>query len=59
MLKFWKKFRYVALGGIVLQFGGCPIVGGLFGNLLENGISWAALEFLADNNGIFDLFTDS
>jgi len=55
MLRFWKKFRYVALGGIVLQFGGCPI----FSNLLENGLSWAALEFLADNDGIFDLFADS
>ncbi len=59
MLKFWKKFRYVALGGIVLQFGGCPILGGLFGNLVENGVSFLALEFLTDNNGIFDLFADS
>ena len=59
MLKFWKMFRYVALGGIVLQFGGCPIIGGLFNNLVQNGVSFLALEFLTDNNGIFDLFTDS
>ncbi len=58
MLKFWKKFRYVAMGGIVLQFGGCPILGGLFSNLLENGVSFAALEFLTDNDNIFDLFND-
>ncbi len=55
MLRFWKKFRYVALGGVVLQFGGCPLVS----NLLENGVSFLALEFLTDNNGIFDLFADS
>ena len=54
MRKFWKVFRYVALGGVVLQFGGCPV----FSNLLNNGASWAALEFLLDNNGIFDLFPD-
>jgi hypothetical protein len=58
MLKFWKKFRYFALGAVVLQFGGCGI-NGLFSGLLENAVSYAALEFLTDNNGIFDLFTDS
>ncbi len=58
MLKFWKTFRYVAVGGIVLQFGGCPVLNGLFTNIVNNGITWAALEFLGDNNGIFDLFVD-
>ncbi len=59
MLKFWKMFRYVAMGGIVLQFGGCPVLNGLFSNLLNNGVSFLALEFLTDNAGIFDLFQDS
>ncbi len=58
MLKFWKKFRYFALGAVVLQFGGCG-VSGIFSGLLENLVSFTALEFLTDNNGIFDLFTDS
>ena len=57
MLKFWKSFRYVALGGgILLQ--GCPIFQGFAQNIVNNGLTWAALEFLADNNGIFDLFQD-
>ncbi len=54
MLKFWKKFRYFALGAVVLQFGGCN----LFSQLLENAVSFTALEFLTDNDGIFDLFAD-
>ena len=56
MLKVWKKFRYFALGAIVLQFGGC--FGGIFSGLLENAVSYTALEFLTDNDGIFDLFGD-
>ncbi len=62
MLKVWKKFRYLALGAVVLQFGGCGFggggFGGLFGGLLENAVSYTALEFLTDNDGIFDLFSD-
>ncbi len=58
MLKSWKKFRYLAMGAVVLQFGGCPIANGFFTNIVNNGVTWAALEFLADNNGIFDLFAD-
>lgn len=54
MLKSWKKFRYLALGAVALQFGGC----GLFDNLLQNAVSFTALEFLTDNDGIFDLFSD-
>ncbi len=56
MRKYWKMFRFVALGGVVLQ--GCPIAQGLITNIVNNGLTWAALEFLADNNGIFDLFAD-
>ncbi len=58
MRKYWKMFRFVALGGVVLQFGGCPIFQGFAQNILNNGVTWAALEFLADNNGVFDLFAD-
>lgn len=57
MLKFWNKFRYFALGAVVLQFGGCGI-NGLWSNLLENAVSFTALEFLTDNDSIFDLFAD-
>ena len=57
MLKVWKKFRYLALGAVVLQFGG-GCIGGIFGGLLENAVSYTALEFLTDNDGIFDLFSD-
>ncbi len=58
MLKLWKQFRYFALGAIVLQFGGGCGLGNLFGNLLQDSISFTVLEFLTDNDGIFDLFGD-
>jgi hypothetical protein len=58
MLKFWKKFRYFAMGAVALQFWGCGI-GEFFGNLLGDAVSFTALEFLTDNDGIFDLFSDS
>ena len=54
MLKSWKKFRYLALGAVALQFGGC----GLFENLMQNAVSFTALEFLIDNDAVFDLFND-
>ncbi len=57
MLKFWKQFRYVALGAIALQFGGCGF-GQFFQNILQDAVSYTALEFLTDNDGIFDLFAD-
>lgn len=57
MLKFWKTFRYVALGGVALQFWGCG--SGWWKQLLIDGVTFAGLEFLTDNNGIFDLFTDN
>ena len=57
MLKFWKQFRYVALGAVALQFGGCGFEG-VFQNVLGNAVSYTVLEFLTDNDGIFDLFND-
>lgn len=58
MLRFWKTFRYVALGGFVLQLGGC-FGGQIWREVLIAGITSQAFEFLLDNNGIFDLFTDN
>lgn len=58
MLKVWRKFRYLALGAVVLQFGAGGCFGGIFSGLLENAVSYTALEFLTDNDGIFDLFND-
>ncbi len=54
MLKFWKKFRYFALGAVAMQFGGCP----LLSNVLQDSVTFTILEFLTDNGGIFDLFAD-
>lgn len=56
MHKLWKAFRYVALGGVVLQFGGCSW---WWQNLLPSSVGTLAWEFLLDNNGVFDLFTDN
>ena len=62
MLKFWKKFRYVALGGILLQCGGCGWnfgwLGGLWCQLSSCFLCNIAWEFLLDNDGVFDLFAD-
>ena len=43
MLKFWKKFRYFAMGAVALQFWGCGI-GEFFGNLLGDAVSFTALD---------------
>jgi hypothetical protein len=54
-----RKMRFLALAAVaggMLPIFGC--VSGLFSNLLSNGISYGALEFLLDNDGIFDLFQD-
>jgi hypothetical protein len=55
--KTMKAAAVVALLGTVLQFGGCinSIVGKIFGQAL----GYVGLEFLTDNNGVFDLFTDN
>jgi len=60
MLRFWKKFRYFALGGVVLGSCGCslPNIGPLLcplGQCLWCGV---LTEFLIDNDGVFDLFAD-
>lgn len=60
MLKCWKNFRYVVLGAVVLQFGGCGGgFGGIWQDLLTSSVSYTILEFVSDNNGVFDLFTDN
>lgn len=56
MTKFWKTFRYFALGGVPLFFWGCG--SGWWQNFLQAAVTTTALEFLTDNNGIFDLFND-
>ena len=56
MLKFWKTFRYFALGGVALQFWGCG--SGWWQNFLVDGLVHTGLEFLTDNDGVFDLFQD-
>ena len=58
MLKLRKKFYCLALGVVVFQFGGCGI-NNLFSNLLQNAVTYTALEFLTDSDGGgFDLFGD-
>ena len=58
MLTFLKKFRYFAMGAVVLQFGGC---GDFLSNVLQDSITFTALEFITDNPlgplGL-DLFAD-
>jgi hypothetical protein len=52
-----KVVALVAMGGLVMQFGGC-----LGGNVLRTVVTDAALsatyEFLWDNDSVFDLFPD-
>jgi hypothetical protein len=54
--KTMKAAAAVALLGTVLQFGGCinNAVGAVFGQAL----GYVGLEFLTDNDGVFDLFAD-
>ena len=63
MLNFWKKFRYFALGGVLLASCGCsiPSFGWVQGLLCPLGqCLWCGVltEFLIDNDGVFDLFAD-
>jgi hypothetical protein len=53
MNRTWKTFRYVLIGGVCLQWATCiqAIINNLPVTLL--------LEFLTDNNAVFDLFTDN
>ena len=57
MLKSWKKFAFIALGGMAVPQ--CFNFGGIWQDLLSSSVSFTILEFLTDNNGIFDLFTDN
>ena len=57
MLNFWKKFRYFALGGMALQFWGCGWES-LWNGLWADGVTYGILEYLLDNDGVFDLFAD-
>ncbi len=51
-----KAVVLAAMGGALLQFGGC--FGGIFQALLQGAPVYVGLEFLTDNDGIFDLFAD-
>jgi len=42
--------------GCVFQLGGC--FGGIFNAMVRTAIPYVALEFVTDNDGIFDLFAD-
>jgi len=59
MAKKWM--RVLALGcsaGVLLQFGGC--LGGALNprTLLTTGLVYTGLEFVLDNDAVFDLFPD-
>lgn len=56
MLKFWKTFRYFALGGAALQFWGCG--SGWWQDFLYDAVTYVGIQFLSDNDGIFDLIAD-
>ncbi|MHC4091455.1 MAG: hypothetical protein ACYSVY_14490 [Planctomycetota bacterium] len=54
--KMLKYGALVATGGMILQFGGC--LGGNWQNLAWSAVTYAGLEFVTDNDGVFDLFQD-
>ena len=54
-----KMLKYGALaatGGLILQFGGC--LGGNWQTLAWGSALYAGLEFVTDNDSVFDLFQD-
>lgn len=57
-MKSWKTKAcvLVAMSGTLFQFGGCW--GGLTRSLIGAVPVNLALEFLTDNDGVFDLFED-
>ena len=57
MQKSWKKLALIALGGSVIPQ--CINWGEIWSDLLASSVSFTILEFLTDNNGVFDLFTDN
>lgn len=50
--KTLKAVTLAAVAGMMFQFGGCLNVN----QLVRQGIMWAAFEFVADNDAVFDLF---
>ncbi len=59
MLKCWTTVRFVALSGIALATVGCGSLTGWWSNFWPALATTTAIEFLTDNNAIFDLFTDN
>lgn len=58
MKKNWIKMTAMAaLAGTMFQFGGCG-VSGIFRSLLRTAPIALGIEFLTDNNSVFDLFPD-
>ncbi len=54
--KTMKVAAMAVILGTVLQFGGC--VGRIFQNVLSTSVTYGILEFVTDNDGVFDLFAD-
>lgn len=48
-----KAAAAIALFGTVLQFGGC--IGQIWKTLAGSAVSYIGLEFLTDNNGVFEI----
>lgn len=54
----WRKIVSASGIGSLLFFGGC-LSSGLAREVVITGAIHEAFEFLLDNGGIFDLFTDN
>lgn len=53
-----KKLSALLVFCSLLQFGGC-LNSGVARDFLMDGVTQVGLEFLLDNNAVFDLFTDN
>ena len=53
-----KKLSALFVFCSLLEFGGC-LNSGVTRDILVEGVTQAGLEFLLDNNVVFDLFTDN
>ena len=58
MRRFAKKCCVLLSLSVVFQFFGC-LGSGVARDLLIDGVKHVGFEFLLDNNGIIDLFTDN
>lgn len=59
--KLIKAAVIVCAGGMMFHSGGCLNLSGLgkwIGPLAYDAVEYAAFEFLADNDAVFDLFQD-